>query len=95
VQLKGVIALNIDEHNPHERADSKIETSRDDRYSSWNDQRYRIKYGWRQLFSDFKRGDWWEGYKQSLGSYLGPWPMPLVIFILVIIYFIRKFFDAH
>jgi hypothetical protein len=41
VQLKGVIALNIDEHNPHERADPKIETSRDDRYSSWKDERFQ------------------------------------------------------
>ncbi len=90
----GVVAVSNEEPDQKARVETEIETLQDDRFSILKDRRYRSNYGWRRFFFDLKKGDWWENYKQSLGSYLGPWPMPLVIVILVCFYFIRKYFGA-
>jgi hypothetical protein len=76
---------------------SKLEMQSDDRYSSRRDPRFRSKRlkGWRVVLWSFTDKEWWESYKSSLGSNLGPWPMPLLIVILVCLYFIRKYFETN
>jgi hypothetical protein len=80
--------LSSDDHNPQERVESKIETSRDDRYSSWKDSRHQSKHmkGWWFEFRFELKHFLLPIFRRYSNLYLGPWPLKVLILICVCFY---------
>jgi hypothetical protein len=87
--------MTYDEQERDQRAEPKIEASRDDRYSSWNDKRYQSKHmkGWWYEFRFEAKHFGWPIFKWAIDRHLWPWPL----WLLVALYFgylaVRKFFS--
>jgi hypothetical protein len=87
--------MSDDKQERDQLAEPKIEASRNDRYSSWNDKRNQSKNmkGWRFHLRFEAKHFIWPIFKWAINHFLWPWPF----WLLAALYFgylaVRKFFS--